>query len=202
MTVKHRPQDSSRLLGSACFFGVLSILITMLGCATPTYDARQSVESQLEPWTPVRKGLHPADLSNTPEARSPVDPVEHRGRSNRGGPIATTAFLYWRLYSSTVSRSMGETCRFSPSCSRFAVDAAREGPEGLILTFARLQRNHLDDGSYEHTHTGHLKDPTSNYFYWRSDLGLQAHRSTMPRHQAWYVFVEAARKNGEQSADE
>lgn len=85
---------------------------------------------------------------------------------------------------------MGETCRFTPSCSRFAVEALAEGPEALYLIFARLQRGHLDDGTYEKTMTGHLADPVWNYFFWRSELGLHAHRSDLRQHQAWYVFVE------------
>ena len=188
------------------FAGLAALLAPVLaatsGCAAPTYDGVQAAETTLQPWTPTRKGSHPGDLPTTPEVRLGADADHGSAHFASGGPVSASVHLFWRAYSRTFSQSMGETCEFSPSCSRFAVDAIAAGPEGLVLTFARTQRGHLHDGTYDTTETGHLHDPPENYFFWRSDLGLNAHRSTMPSSHAWYVFVRETRRLPEEFFDE
>lgn len=87
---------------------------------------------------------------------------------------------------------MGDTCRFGPTCSRFALDSMAIGPTGLLLTFARLQRNQLDDHFYQHTEDGFLIDRPWDYVFWKSRLGLGAHQYDIAPGQAWTIFLNAA----------
>lgn len=182
-------------------FALSIIPVAYGGCATPSHENAEDSQTRLEPWTPTRKGNHPADVQHAapsnwdrsaagPDWLEQTDDGDH-SRSTAASPIRATGFLFWRLYSNTLSRTMGDSCRFSPSCSRFAVEAAASGPQAAVLAFGRLQRSHLDDDFYEHTADGHLYDPPSHYFFWRSEQGLDAHRTAMPTDHAWYVFIQA-----------
>lgn len=209
MSVRRSPLIVFSLWGAPCLPIALALLATIslaTSCASPGHDAQAAQDSQLQPWTPQRRGVHPGQLKHSQEARHDADSDRSQTGADRGesilqNPIGATAYGAWRLYSNTLSRSMGPTCRFSPTCSRFAVDATGVGPEGLVFTFGRLQRNHLADDDYEHGDDGHLLDPPSNYFFWRSDLGLGAHRSSLPDHQAWYIFVRARQDRAEEPHD-
>jgi hypothetical protein len=71
--------------------------------------------------------------------------------------------LLIRLYQTTLSRILGDQCRFHPSCSSYAVEAIeRHGAlKGLWLAVRRIGRCHpLNDG-------GH--DPVPDVFNWRND---------------------------------
>lgn len=140
------------------------------------------------PWTPTRLGKHPGGFA----VSEPTPPPEQaHGEAPYEGFGAAVVYGLWRGYSHTFSRAMGETCRFEPTCSRFAVKAVDEaGIEGLLLLFARLQRNHTDDEAYEQTSRGYLLDPPENYLYWRTDAGVDVHRTALPTSQAWDVLVE------------
>ena len=187
--------------GALLIAALMMVPLFFVGCATPSHDDVQASATELEPWTPTRKGDHPAELQHTAPANiadiedrpSWLDSVDSgdRARTTAAGPVQATGYFFWRFYSNTFSRSMGDSCRFAPSCSRFAVEAADTGPIAGVLAFARLQRGHLDDGFYAHTDDHHLVDPPSHYFFWRSERGLDAHLSTMPTDHAWYVFIRA-----------
>jgi putative membrane protein insertion efficiency factor len=61
-----------------------------------------------------------------------------------GRALATPVIALVRLYRWTVSPLLGSTCRFEPSCSRFAETAlARHGlARGVVLAVGRLLRCH------------------------------------------------------------
>ncbi|MBP5156410.1 MAG: membrane protein insertion efficiency factor YidD [Treponema sp.] len=57
-----------------------------------------------------------------------------------------------RLYQLTLSPMMGDVCRFTPSCSHYAVEALqRHGPiKGLYLTVRRILRcNPWHEGGWD-----------------------------------------------------
>lgn len=173
-------------------------LAALLGCATPDSVPPDAGPSAMEPWTPTRAGFHPADLGDLLPP-----PVEESGHAPMASsPTTATIYLAWRLYSQTLSRSMGETCRFSPTCSRFALEAMSQGPEGVVLTFGRLMRNHLDQDFYPLTEDGYLADPPSHYYFWRSESGVHAHQSGLERSHAWFVLIRAAENLPENFFDE
>lgn len=168
---------------------LMFIIALSTGCMTPNPAPKTAVVESLTPWTPTRHGNHPGLTSplvvSQALTRHPRD--EHYAR----GPVQATAYLAWRLYSNSLSRVSGDTCRFSPTCSRFALDATAGGPEGLVLTFGRLMRHQLNDPLYHDTPDGALIDPPDYYFFWRSPLGRDAHRYQLERRHAWYLFVSA-----------
>lgn len=168
------------------FLLLLSATAALIGCATPEHSHGDRSAETLEPWTPTRLGQHPGDLGETPPLKRPP-----QKSFLEGSPLSATGYLAWRFYSHTFSKMAGETCQFAPSCSRFALDAVSEGPEGLILAFARLQRNHMEDDFYKVDDDGYLIDPTSHYNFWRSPLGLNAHLADIDSGHAWYIFLNA-----------
>ena len=172
------------------------LALFLIGCATPDPPRRSQAEETLTPWTPTRIGQHPGERLS-PLASPAADRPSRTGASEHhhlaSGTFPATVFLAWRLYSHTLSRTSGDTCRFSPTCSRFAVDAAPLGPEGLILTFARLLRSQLDDPLYQIDDQGFLIDPPSHYFFWRAPLGLDAHQYDLHRSHRWYLFLHATK---------
>ena len=71
----------------------------------------------------------------------------------KGRGIATAMLIApIRLYQMTLSPMMGNVCRFTPSCSRYAVEALqRHGPvKGLYLTARRILRcNPWNEGGWD-----------------------------------------------------
>ena len=182
---------------------LLSVLL-LTACATPDVTRRAPAQETFQPWAPTRLGEHPSQrlTSLSVSAQPPSRAVTSHHSHLAAGPLEATIFLAWRLYSHTLSRTSGDTCRFSPTCSRFAVDAAPLGPEGLVLTFARLLRSQLDDPLYRIDTEGFLVDPPSHYFFWRAPLGLDAHQYDLDRRHRWYLFVHATNEaNSEADRD-
>lgn len=75
----------------------------------------------------------------------------------------------YRLF---ISEPDGENCPFSPSCSRFFVEALGETNivEAVLLTSDRLIRDTSFDNKYKHYHIdkhGYLIDPPSRYIKWK-----------------------------------
>lgn len=187
-----RRYQSTGPSGTALLLGLAFLLA---GCATPTFQERSPDGETLTPWEGNRLGMHPGSLQGPLSDTRVVTPST--GQESRSAQLgrstsAATLYLAWRLYSHTYSRVSGDTCRFSPTCSRFAVDAAPYGPTGMAATFGRLQRAQFDDPLYR-IEEDHLVDPIEFYFFWRSDAGLDAHRFAMERSLAWYLFVHATK---------
>ncbi len=67
--------------------------------------------------------------------------------------VTTISLIYLvRIYQLTLSPLLGSSCRFEPSCSRYAIDALRKyGPlRGSWLSVKRISRCHpLNDGGYD-----------------------------------------------------
>lgn len=67
--------------------------------------------------------------------------------------VTTISLIYLiRIYQLTLSPLLGSSCRFEPSCSRFAIDALRKyGPlRGSWLSIKRISRCHpLNEGGYD-----------------------------------------------------
>lgn len=67
--------------------------------------------------------------------------------------VTTISLIYLiRIYQLTLSPLLGSSCRFEPSCSRFAIDALRKyGPlRGSWLSVKRISRCHpLNEGGYD-----------------------------------------------------
>jgi len=106
-------------------------------------------------------------------------------------PAAATAWLFLHAYQHTFSRVDGQTCRFHPTCSGFAVDAVSElGLLGFPLAFGRLARPHNDASFYP---TGadriHLEDPLSAYLFFLEEDRPDGMRDD-PRF-GWYHHVHA-----------
>jgi putative membrane protein insertion efficiency factor len=67
--------------------------------------------------------------------------------------LATVLLIYLiRIYQLTLSPLLGSSCRFEPSCSRYAIDALHKyGPvRGSWLSVKRISRCHpLNEGGYD-----------------------------------------------------
>jgi putative membrane protein insertion efficiency factor len=67
--------------------------------------------------------------------------------------VTTISLIYLvRIYQLTLSPLLGSSCRFEPSCSRYAIDALRKyGPlRGSWLSVKRISRCHpLNEGGYD-----------------------------------------------------
>ncbi len=67
--------------------------------------------------------------------------------------VTTISLIYLiRIYQVTLSPLLGSSCRFEPSCSRYAIDALRKyGPlRGSWLSVKRISRCHpLNEGGYD-----------------------------------------------------
>jgi putative membrane protein insertion efficiency factor len=82
-----------------------------------------------------------------------------------------------RLYQLILSPLVGPSCRFSPSCSHYGMQAFRHHGflAGLWLTLARLARCH--------PWGGHGHDPVPDQFtWWRSRRHAQSDRWRSRRH--------------------
>lgn len=108
-------------------------------------------------------------------------------------PEQVTLTIFYAVFKASWSKFDMSRCTLSPSCSRFALDAvSAHGAPGLLLTFARLMRDHHADYHRAHpTQRGLSLDGVRNYtFFWgaaRAD-GHGAHEE--PAH-AWDEHVRA-----------
>jgi putative component of membrane protein insertase Oxa1/YidC/SpoIIIJ protein YidD len=68
-------------------------------------------------------------------------------RTERVGTLRNAAWIALRAWQVLISPSYGERCTMSPSCSAYAIRAARRnGPlVGAWMATARIQRMHADD---------------------------------------------------------
>ena len=153
---------------------VLAMLASACGHSVAT-----SNHTSFEPW-----GRGAIDSRDSRIGRSPV-----AENPRRHGPVGEAAKLWFWVYKTTWSRVDGSTCHFSPSCSRFAVDATQNlGLYGVMLTFGRLHKNHLDRRHYRSTGP-FLADPLANYTFWfRSPQRDDFSSYREPAH-AWFQHV-------------
>ncbi|RAL24743.1 hypothetical protein DL240_00600 [Lujinxingia litoralis] len=176
----------------------LAVLFTASLCAScasaPAFSPseRTPQSAQLIPFEPTRLRPHPAHLT------SPTHPMRAPGQSHSRahlaqGPLQASAYLWWRVYGETYGRASGPTCNFSPTCSRFGLEASAYGPRGLIWTFGRLQRDQRPDDFYATTPDGHLSDPIANYAIWTQAPTLDRSPYVETPHHGWYLFVRALR---------
>ena len=104
--------------------------------------------------------------------------LKHEGppSSNLKQQVSSTKFLFLgtiRIYQLLISSQDASVCNFTPSCSRFSVEAIRQaGPlVGLLLTSDRLQRDIGLPGIHRHykfdSQVGKFLDPIDKY------LGVQ-----------------------------
>lgn len=112
-------------------------------------------------------------------------------------PVAAGAWVLFRTYKETYSRFDGNRCGFTPSCSRFGLEAvSARGARGVMLTSARLMRNHgpREREFYRMTPRGYLRDPLENYTFFIGAPKLDAfHEHDDPAH-AWFLHVRATRR--------
>lgn len=74
------------------------------------------------------------------------------GRLNGRGVATAMLIAPIRLYQMTLSPMIGNVCRYTPSCSRYAVEALQKhGPvKGLILAATRIMRcNPWHEGGWD-----------------------------------------------------
>lgn len=163
--------------------------------------------SALEPWEP--SALYPA-LPTPSVGRSVAADALPRGKTSiyatssnddtrlntpASGAVVATAWLWFQAYQGTLSRVDGATCRFHPTCSRFAIDAiSATGPWGGLLTFARLQRAHTVERHYAMSDPPFLDDPLDNYVFWLRPSKLDAAEDSKYPSHAWFHHVRAARR--------
>ena len=181
---------------------LLASSVALLGaCATPlakpaidgtalhpgvyTFETqRRATKPTDDPWS--TNFFYPDLIASASEARgdSPV----------ADGPLTAAAWLYYSAYKNTLSRLDGSTCRFSPSCSSFGLEAVRRhGLFGVAMTFGRLHRNHNAHAHYPMTRPPFLDDPVANYGFWMRTPALDDFESYANPAHAWYQHVRAAR---------
>ncbi len=141
----------------------------------------------------------PLDIAKVPgvaqrEAFGPWEPqttAQAQLTTPQKSPAAATAWLFLHAYQHTLSRADGQTCRFHPTCSGFAVDAVSElGLLGFPLAFGRLARPHNDASFYPASADGvHLEDPVSAYLFFLDEDRPDTMRDD-PRF-GWYHHVHA-----------
>lgn len=161
-----------------------------------------NLKEPFEPWSPnvyypdVREAgahdHHAHDHSHAAHAKKDAKTLSKN--PTVGSPVGAGAWLLFRFYKETFSRLDGNRCGFVPSCSRFGYRAVRDhGLHGVVLTFARLMRNHAERDFYRHHHRGYLLDPVSNYTFFSDTLRLDIfHQHKDPAH-AWYLHIEATK---------
>ncbi|TXD39032.1 membrane protein insertion efficiency factor YidD [Lujinxingia vulgaris] len=177
---------------------VAALASTSLACVSapgfkPTHH--QARVERLTPFAPERLRPHPAALAGDLITVSLADghEGEHGDEHLAGGPAQATAYLWWRAYSATYSRVDGASCNFSPSCSRFGLNAVADGPLGVVWTFGRLQRDQRPDDFYARRPDGKLIDPVQAYTVWGDDPTLDRSPYAESPHHGWYLFVQAQR---------
>lgn len=165
--------------------------LSCAACAAPQAPPAPPPGEPIAPGMRSSRGLAPApafapwgadvalarDARPLPEApaRDPVD------AAIEGGPAQAALALGFVAYKATWSRFDGPTCAFSPSCSRFGLDAVSAlGPLGVVYTFGRLMRDHTAHEHYLPAPPFYLSDPLTNYtFFWRGGPDPD------PRHRSW-----------------
>ena len=68
--------------------------------------------------------------------------ARHRPHFAREPVVAKVLIFFIRIYQKTLSRLLGNVCRFEPSCSRYAFDALKVhgAVKGTVLTTFRVAR--------------------------------------------------------------
>ncbi len=171
---------------------LVSVALASAACAAPAPRPAPAPGEPIAPGMRSSRGLAPpsgfapwgADVALARDARpapkpAPRDPV---GAAIEGGPAQAAVALGFSVYKATWSRFDGPTCAFSPSCSRFGLDAVRAlGALGVVYTFGRLMRDHTAHDHYLPAPPIYLSDPLSNYtFFWLGDGD-----DPDPRHRSW-----------------
>jgi len=151
-------------------------ILLVTGCAG-SFDI-----NKVPPASPPRESFGPWQI----KAKADV-----RLTTPQRGPGAAAAWLFLHAYQHTLSRADGQTCRFHPTCSGFAVDAVSElGILGLPFVFGRLGRPHNDESFYPMSSDHqHLEDPLSAYLFFLEDDRPDTMRDD-PRF-GWYHHVHA-----------
>ncbi|TVQ30696.1 MAG: membrane protein insertion efficiency factor YidD [Phycisphaeraceae bacterium] len=82
--------------------------------------------------------------------RDPASPTDSQLGRSRAGRLAAAPFIFAvRMYQATLGQLVGGRCRFSPSCSEYAIEAYRaHNPlRATWLAARRLLRCHPFGGS-------------------------------------------------------
>jgi putative component of membrane protein insertase Oxa1/YidC/SpoIIIJ protein YidD len=186
----------------AVWTSLMSVLI-QLGCSSHqrnipdtqvALDAKARSECGFEPWSVGV--IHPALPGESVNSGRPAGtasdvPETHYTSSYDASAFLAAVYLSFRLYKETWSRADGNTCRFSPSCSRFGWQAIRRhGVWGALLTMARLTRSHGESPLHPVDSDGvYVLDPLSNYDFWYADPSGRFD-SDLTEAQLWYRHVE------------
>ena len=198
-----------------CSLAVLVVAVTLAGCATPralppidgeafapgvhAFDTQREnarEADRLEPWEPsplypTLAAVEPA-VGGTRPAQLPARVPRH---TTSRGPTTAAAWLWYSFYKQTMSKVDGNTCRFHPSCSTFALQAIREhGPLGLAMAFGRLHKNHGNLTRYPMVHPPFLEDPVANYGFWARTPALDDFAAYENEAFAWYQHLRAVRR--------
>lgn len=107
-------------------------------------------------------------------AYNPMDSVKAKGRSaftfNDTNESRVAAMGLIRLYQLFISSQDMPVCNFTPSCSRFGMEALRRYGvfHGILMTSDRLQRCHGVGRKYYaiHSETGKSDDPVEHNLLW------------------------------------
>ncbi|MFU8804402.1 MAG: membrane protein insertion efficiency factor YidD [Bradymonadaceae bacterium] len=160
-----------------------------LGPGMQTFDGAQlSSNDSFAPFDADRKATHPF-FGLPKETADSMPSDEDFARSSS----TATAALWWNLYKNTYSRIDGPTCEFSPSCSRFGLEAVgRHGLIGVPMTFGRLLRHH--DHDFYRKEGRLLADPLENYSFWRGPHRLDAIDTHDDLAHGWYGHVQTTRR--------
>lgn len=95
---------------------------------------------------------------------NPKNSIWEMGDLRLSAPLETSALLLLEAYKKTASGNLGNSCRFSPECSRFMAESIRFNGiwTGLLLGCDRLLRcNH----EAELEHSEHLRDNKTGKIY-------------------------------------
>lgn len=139
------------------------------------------------PTLPALEPVRSRDDERTREATTP--------HPTSRGPLAASAWVFFRTYQETWSRADGSTCRFRPSCSGFGLEAmSHHGLLGAAMTFGRLHRNHSAAKHYPSTTPPFLDDPVANYTFSLRTPRLDDFASYDNEAHAWFQHVRATRR--------
>jgi hypothetical protein len=169
-------------------------LLTKRGPLSAAADPTPQPSSTLEPFDARRLGHHPFLRTEVDPGRSQAsDDSSGSGLSDdlARGPAAAAAALWWAAYKQTYSRFDATTCEFSPSCSRFGLEAVQHhGPLGFPMTFARLLRHH--DHDFYPSSGRLLLDPVSSYTGWGGPVRADALARHSDSAKGWHEHVRAS----------